>query len=308
MVEECYPRNRQEFLRQFAAEEQCLDYLVRLRWPDGFVCPACNGRKAWRHPRGHFECSACARQTSVTAGTLFEGTRKPLRLWFEVMWTVVSQKNGASAKNLQTVLGFGSYETAWAWLHKLRRAMIRPGRDRLHDVVEVDETLVGGHEDGLVGRDPSSDKVLVGMAVECAEGKIGRVRFRCIPNASSGPLHSFVKDNIVPGSEVITDGWNGYLGLETLGYRHTKKIAPGKKASAQTLPHVHLIASLVKRWLLGTHHGAVSPRHLPYYLDEYAFRFNRRMSTHRGKLFYRLVAQAVQCEPLTCAEISAQPQ
>lgn len=305
MAEECYPKSRQDFLRQFATEDQCVEYLIALRWPDGFVCPACMGRRAWGHPRGLFECASCARQTSVTAGTIFEGTRKPLRVWFEVMWVVTSQKSGASAKNLQSALGFGSYETAWAWLHKLRRAMIRPGRDRLQGVVEVDETFIGGHEAGLLGRDPASEKVLVAVAVECAKNKIGRVRFRCIPDACSGPLHSFVKESVEPGSEVITDGWNGYLGLEKLGYRHTRKIAPGKKDAAQTMPHVHLIASLVKRWLLGTHHGAVSRRHLPFYLDEYAFRFNRRHSAHRGKLFYRLVSQAVCCPPTSNAEISA---
>lgn len=303
-----YPLNRQEFVRQFVTEEQCEDYLIRLRWPDGFVCPVCSGRKAWRHPRGHFECSSCGRQTSVTSGTLFDRTRKPLRLWFEVIWAVVSQKNGASARNLQASMGLGSYETAWAWLHKLRRAMVRPGRDKLHGVVEVDETYIGGHEEGLVGRDPATCKVLVAVAVECGEGKLGRVRFRCIADGSSAELLPFVKDNVQPGSEVVTDGWKGYAGLGAAGYRHQKKIAPTKKEAARTLPHVHLIASLVKRWLNGTHQGRVSPQHLAYYLDEYAFRFNRRMSAHRGKLFYRLVSQAAGQEPVPYAKIISKPQ
>jgi transposase-like protein len=308
MADELYPRNRQEFLRWFATEEQCVEYLVGLRWPEGFVCPCCQSRAYWRHARGYFECRSCARQTSVTAGTLFERTRKPLRLWFEVIWTLVSQKNGASAKNLQAVMGLGSYETAWAWLHKLRRAMIRPGRERLRGVVEVDEMLIGGREEGLVGRDPASEKTLVVLGVECEGEAPGRVRFRCIPDASSESLHPFVKDNIERGSEVVTDGWNGYLGLEKAGYRLTRRIAPSKKEAAKMLPHVHLIASLVKRWLRGTHQGAVSGEHLPFYLDEYAFRFNRRRSTHRGMLFYRLVSQAAAHEPRTYANIIAPPQ
>jgi len=292
----------------FATEELCRDYLIRLRWPEGFVCPACGSRQAWQLPRGQFECSACGRQTSVTAGTLLDRTRKPLRLWLEVMWTVAGQKTGASAKNLQALLGLGSYETAWTWLHKLRRAMIRPGRDRLQGVVEVDEIYVGGREEGLVGRDPSSQKVLVVLAVEGKGRKIERVRFRCIPDASANALQPFVKDNVEPGSEVVTDGWQGYAGLEAAGYRHTRSIASDKKAAAHTLPHVHLIASLLKRWLKGTHQGRVSAQQLPYYLDEYAFRFNRRKSTHRGKLFYRLVSQVVGRDPMPYTQIISPPQ
>jgi transposase-like protein len=231
-----------------------------------------------------------------------------LQLWFDVIWAVVSQKNGASAKNLQATMGLGSYETAWTWLHKLRRAMIRPGRDKLHGAVEVDETYIGGIEEGLVGRDPATQKVLVVIAVECAGKKLGRVRFRCIPDGSSAALLPFVKDNVEMGSEVITDGWQGYSGLTSGGYRHTQKIIPSKKEAARTLPHVHLIASLLKRWLNGTHQGRASPQHLPYYLDEYAFRFNRRMSTHRGKLFYRLVSQAVRQDPVPYAKIICRPQ
>jgi transposase-like protein len=307
MTDALYPLNHQDFLRRFATEQHCAEYLVRLRWPEGFVCPVCGGRDVWRHARGLFECRSCGRQTSVTAGTLFDHTRKPLRLWFEIMWTVVGQKNGASAKNLQATMGLGSYETAWTWLHKLRRAMIRPGRDQLRGVVEVDETYIGGHEPGLIGRNPRSAKVLVVIAVECAGKKLGRVRFRCVPDASADVLLPFVKANVEPGSAVITDGWQGYAGLEAAGYVRQKKISPTKKAAAQTLPHVHLIASLVKRWLAGTHQGAVRREQLPYYLDEYAFRFNRRRATHRGLLFYRLVSQAVGHPPQTYAHIIARP-
>jgi transposase-like protein len=308
MADSPYPKTRQDFVRMLGSEQQCVDYLVALRWPDGFVCPACEGSAHWRHARGVFECRACSRQTSVTAGTLLDRTRKPLRLWFEVMWLVASQKNGASAKNLQQALGLGSYETAWAWLHKLRRAMIRPGREQLRGVVEVDETYIGGHDPGVLGRSPQSAKTLVAVAVECVGDRIGRVRFRCIPNAGSAALHLFVKDHVEPGAQIITDGWNGYAGLEKLGFGHTRKSTPGKREAGEPLPHVHLVASLVKRWLLGTHQGAVRGEQLPYYLDEYAFRFNRRMSTHRGLLFHRLASQAVAHEPRTYAQIITPPQ
>lgn len=292
----------------FGSEQQCVDYLVDLRWPGGFVCPKCAGRSHWRHARGLFECRACSRQTSVTAGTLFDRTRSPLRLWFEVMWLVASQKNGASAKNLQQALGLGSYETAWAWLHKLRRAMIRPGREQLRGVVEVDETFIGGHEPGVLGRSAQSAKTLVAVAVECGGGRIGRVRFRCVPDGGAASLVPFVNDHVEPGAHIITDAWNGYAGLEKLGWRHTRKITPGQPEAGEPLPHVHLVVSLVKRWLLGTHQGAVRAEQLPYYLDEYAFRFNRRTSTHRGQLFHRLVSQAVAHEPRTYAQLITPPQ
>ena len=307
MAGEDYPRNKQEFQERFGSEQDCLDYLIRMRWPSGFVCPGCGSKKAWLHPRKLFECSACGRQTSVTAGTIFQDTHKPLRLWFEVMWTVVSQRNGASAANLKDALGFGSYRTACTWLHKLRRTMIRPGRDQLGGVVEVDETYIGGEEEGHRGRGPT-EKTLVVVAVECEPNrKLGRVRFRCISDASGESLLPFIVDNVKPGAQVITDGWLGYTGLESKGYKHdVRKIAPSGKKAHELLPHVHLINTLVKRWLLGTHQGAVSPKHLPYYLDEYAFRFNRRLSTHRGLLFYRLVTQALTLAPVTYEEMTAE--
>ena len=308
MVEDDYPRNKQEFLERFSTEQKCLEYLIRWRWPAGFECPACGSKKAWPHPRRLFECSTCGRQTSVTAGTIFQDTRKPLRLWFEVIWTVVSQKNGASAKNIEEALGFGSYRTAWTWLQKLRRAMIRPGRDHLCGTVEIDETYIGGEEDGQRGRGPT-EKTLVVVAVECEPNrKPGRVRFRCIPDASGDSLLPFVVDNVKGGSNVITDGWLGYSGLGAKGYKHeVRKVAPSGKKAHELLPHVHLIDTLVKRWLLGTHQGHVSPKHLRYYLDEYAFRFNRRLSTHRGLLFHRLVTQALALEPVTYNHITAPP-
>jgi len=239
----------------------------------------------------------------VTAGTIFEGTHLPLQLWFRAAWLLTSQKSGASALGLQRVLGLGSYETAWSWLHKLRRAMVRPGRDRLRDVVEVDETFIGGVSGGT-GRD-GIGKALVAIAAEEDGPGIGRIRLARIPDASSPSLHGFVQQSIAPGSTVHTDGWAPYQGLENLGYAHTitRLKGQGKEAAVELLPRVHRVASLLKRWLLGTHQGAVGPTHLDYYLDEFTFRFNRRRSASRGKLFFRLLEQGVQVEPVTYAEL-----
>jgi transposase-like protein len=233
----------------------------------------------------------------VTAGTIFQDTRTPLTTWFRAMWWVTSQKTGASAKGLQQVLGFGSYETAWTWLHKLRRAMVRPGRDRLSGRIEVDETFLGGLEEGHRGRG-GVKKALIAVAVEKTAKGIGRIRMRRVRDASADSLQAFVEEAVTPGSLLHTDGWISYDRLEKCGYRHRITILKDQKESAsKLLPRVHRVVSLLKRWLLGTHQGAVTVAHLDYYLDEFTFRFNRRTSRHRGKLFYRLVQQAVTVAP-----------
>ena len=296
---EDYPRTIQEFEERFSTEDNCREYLVNLRWPDGFRCPQCQGRKAVRVRATLFQCCGCRRQTSTTAGTIFQDTRKPLVMWFRAMWYVTSQKNGASAMGLQRVLGLGSYETAWTWLHKLRRAMVRPDRDRLSGWVEVDETMVGGLEEGVAGRQTES-KVLVIIAAQADGPGIGRIRMRMIDDASADSLHPFVQDCIAAGSTIHTDGWQGYAGLDNKGYRREiTRLRGRRKEASQLMPRVHRVASLLKRWLLGTHQGAVARQHLPYYLDEFAFRFNRRKSKSRGKLFFRLMQQAVSTPPAT---------
>ena len=244
------------------------------------------------------QCAACGYQSSVTAGTIFQDTRKPLTVWFRAMWAVTSQKNGASAIGLQRVLGLGSYDTAWTWLHKLRRAMVRPGRDRLSGALEVDETYWGSEERNVRGRQTQNKALIVIAAQEDGAG-IGRIRMRRIPDASAESLMPFAEEAIEPGSIVHTDGWTGYDPLKGKGYRHRITILKGQKQSAsELLPRVHLVASLLKRWLMGTHQGAVSKEHLDYYLDEFTFRFNRRNSRNRGKLFLRLAEQSVAVGPV----------
>lgn len=295
---EDYPRTLREFERRFAMEEACREYLAQLRWPKGFECPRCGGGPGWPTRRGLQVCGACGYQASVTARTIFQDTRQPLTLWFRAIWWVTSQQTGASALGLQRVLGLGSYRTAWAWLHKLRRAMVRPGRDRLQGPVEVDETYLGAPEQGVRGR-RTRRKALAVVAVEERGRGLGRIRLRRIQDASAASLHPFVRDAVEPGSVVHTDGWEGYAGLPNEGYRHTvTPLRRRKGAAGELLPRVHLVVSLVKRWLLGTHQGAVSHEHLDYYLDEFTFRFNRRTSRHRGKLFYRLLQQAVAVDPV----------
>jgi len=239
----------------------------------------------------------------LVAGTIFQDTRKPLVLWFRAIWYVVSQKTGASALGVQRVLGLGSYRTAWTWLHKLRRAMVRPGRDRLSGRVEVDDGYIGGRAEGGFGRTKGKKALIVVAAEEDGRG-IGRIRMRRVTEATAENLQGFVCATVELGSVVHTDGWQGYSGLDKKGYIHeVSPVSQQPKNESSLLPRVHRVISLLKRWLLGTHQGAVSGEHLDYYLDEFTFRFNRRTSRHRGKLFYRLLQQAMAVEPTTYSQM-----
>ncbi len=293
-----YPRTLQEFDEWFSSEAACIDYLQRVRWSGGFKCPGCGGNSAWATSRGQLRCKKCQRQTSVTAGTVFEGTRKPLRIWLQTMWHVTTQKHGISALGLQRVMGFSSYQTAWAWLHKLRRAMIRPGRDGLSVEVEVDETYVGGAETGVSGRKIKT-KSIVMIAAEVRGRGIGRIRMARVEDVSAESLVPFVQSTVQGGSIVRTDGWRSYNGLKKVGYDHWPKPISGSGDPAHVvMPRVHRVAALLDRWWLGIHQGAIRAMHLDYYLDEFSFRFNRRGSRARGMLFYRLVQQALQLDPV----------
>jgi transposase-like protein len=298
-----YPRNLTEFEAWFGSEEACREYLFRLRWPEGFRCVRCGCQKVWPVRARLLQCADCGYQVSVTAGTVFQDTRIPLQLWFRAMWWMTTQKNGASALGLQRVLGLKRYETAWTCLHKLRRAMVRPARDWLAGRIEVDETYLGGLEEGMRGRHLGIKVLIVVAAQEDGRG-IGRIRMRRIADASAESLVPFVEESIEPGSVVHTDGWLGYAPLEKKGYVHEVTYLRGQKQSpSELMPRVHQVVSLLKRWLMGTHQGAVSHKHLDYYLDEFTFRFNRRKSGSRGKLFFRLAQQALAVEPVSYAMI-----
>jgi len=298
---EDYPKTTIEFEQRFTTEEACLKYLAEIRWPEGFYCPRCGHRQAWITKRGVYRCKNCDCQVSITAGTIFHGTRKPLKLWFHAIWYITSQKNGVSAMGLKQVLGLNRYETVWIWLHKLRIAMVRPGRDCLSGTVEVDETYIGGKKAGKQGRG-AAGKILVLVAVEDKGSHFGRIRLHRIADASAESIIPTVKKSINPGSRVRTDGWKGYDKLSSNGYKH---IVVRKNADVgdNLLPLANRVVALLKKWLLGTHQGAVCPSHIDYYLDEFTFRFNRRTSHYRGKLFYRLIQQAVSIEPVIAKTI-----
>jgi len=310
-----YPRSVGELRAWFATDADCLDYLEWLRWPAGFVCPSCKHAGGWRLGDGRFECAECGKRTSTTAGTIFDRTRTPLTVWFTACWMFASDKGGISALSLQRALEIGSYQTAWAMLHRLRSVLVRPGRERLTGTVEVDETFIGGAEPGLRGGRARGKKVLTGIAVEIIEPKgLGRCRMAPLTDASAKSLHAFVTDHVEPGATVITDAWQGYHGLDTAGYVHDRRSQRGARAGGEDpgalLPAVHRVASLIKRWLLGTHQGSVNAAHLPSYMNEFVFRFNRRNSRSRGLVFYRLLQLAVDHEPLRYQELIAtnQPQ
>ena len=307
-----YPRDWTQFLDWFGDDEACLSYLEQLRWPAGFVCPRCGETgESYRSSRSRLMCPECRYQCTVTAGTVFDKTRTPLRIWFAAGWYLTNQKSGVSALGLQRVLGLGSYQTSWTMLHRFRRAMVRPDRERLSGRVEVDETYVGIRDAGeplqRARRKSQTFKTLVAIAIEVQEPKgFGRIRLQRVPVASEGDLLPFVCRAVTPGARVYTDGSPVYRSLTKHGYLHHQRVQLRSEDPAHiSMPGVHRVASLLKRWLLGTHQGAVQPAQLDYYLDEFTFRFNRRTSRSRGLLFYRLLEQAVATQPVTYQRIAA---
>jgi len=295
-----YPMNLIEFEKKFGTEKSCRDYLFGLKYKDGFECSRCGHTEYWVVNQKLYTCKNCRQQNHLTANTIFQDTHKPLSMWFRTMWWITSQKNGTSALGLQKILGIGSYKTAWTWLHKLRVAMVRPGRDKLKGTVEVDEAFIGGKQSGSKRGRGTNNKVLVAVAVETNGGKIGRIRLGVVPDASGESLEEFVKDTVDRGSTIVTDGWSGYNGIGGSRYKH---MVSDKYNENKMLPNVHLVISLLKRWILGTLQGSLSEQHMTYYLDEFTFRFNRRTSASRGMLFYRLLEQAVEIEPVIYNDI-----
>jgi len=303
-----YPTSTGELLAWFGTDADCLDYLEWLRWPEGFECAGCGHLGGWLLGDGRYRCARCRGCCSVTAGTVFDKTRTPLTVWFMAAWLFATNKDGVSAQSLQRTLEIGSYQTAWAMLHRLRSVLIRPGRERLSGRVEVDEIFVGGLEPGLRGGRKRGKKSLVGVAVEAPEPKgLGRCRMTILSDASAASLHPFVGANVEPGTIVATDGWSGYAGIADLGYAHDRRSQRAAQMRGddpyELLPAVHRIASLAKRWLLGTHQGSVEPTHLQAYLDEFVFRFNRRTSRNRGLVFHRVMQLAVGHEPVRYSDL-----
>ena len=303
-----YPRSLGEFQAWFSTDAACLDYLEWLRWSRGFVCSHCGQGDGWRLGDDRFMCTVCGHRTSVTAGTIFDRTRTPLSVWFTACWLFATAKDGTSALGLQRALEIGSYQTAWAMLHRLRSVLVAPGRDRLMGTVEVDETYVGGEEAGLRGGRAKGKKALVGVAVELKQTRgFGRCRMAVLADGSAASLHPFVTAHVEPGATVITDAWQGYSRISELGYVHHRRSQRAARARGEDpgelLPGVHRVASLAKRWLLVIHQGAADQAHLDSYLNEFVFRFNRRNSRSRGLVFYRVLELAVGHLPVRYRDI-----
>jgi transposase-like protein len=308
------PGDLPSFLERFGTDARCRDYLFQARWPGGFRCAGCHHDRAWAlKSRLIYECAACGKQHSLLAGTIFEQTKTGLARWFLTIYLVTSSKGGISAMELKRQMGFGSYQTAWSWLHKIRRAMVRPERAPLSARVEADETYVGGPKPGKPGRG-AAGKIKVAGAVESGRGKargrrLGRLRLAVVEDASASSLDGFLAGAVAKPAAVATDGWSGYAGLEAAGYRHEPhNLSATSGDAAAPLPAIHLVFSLAKRWLLGTHHGAVGEKHMAAYLDEFVFRFNRRTARSISHRFARLIEHAVQIAPTTYRALVAQPQ
>lgn len=301
VVTEDFPKNQMDFDRRFHDEASCVEYLFQIRWPEGFSCPRCGNSGFWKSSRGLYVCSSCEYHQSVTAGTIFHGTRKPLTAWFKALWWFSTRKSGVNAVNLQQLLGLGSYRTAWEWLQKLRTCTIRNGREKLSGKVEVDEFYLGG-EKGKHGRG-SIYKYPVAIAVERKGKKLGRLRLQAIDRCSAAELLPFVASNVSIGTEVVTDGWSSYNGLKELGYQHTRILQTKCEDLDSVLPGVHLVTSLIKRLILGTFQGRFEGKYLQRYLDEYVFRFNRRSTKSVGKRFWRMIQFAAAAGPLLGTDV-----
>jgi transposase-like protein len=301
------------FVERFGTDDQCRRYLFQARWPDGFRCAGCGHERAWAHKtRLIYECAACGKQHSLLAGTIFEQTKTGLARWFLAIFLVTASKGGISAMELQRQMGFASYQTAWTWLHKIRKAMVRPERTPLSARVEADETYLGGPKPGRPGRG-AAGKTRVAGAVESGRGnprgrRLGRLRLAVVPDVSARSLESFLATAVAKPAAVATDGWSGYGGLAAAGYRHEPvNLAASWGDASLRLPAIHLVFGLARRWLLGTHHGAVGRKHLPAYLDEFVFRFNRRTARSISHRFGRVVEHAVQIPPSTYRALVAAP-
>lgn len=301
-----YPADLAQMRAWFPNDEACLDFLDWLRWPNGFQCPACASLRAIKQA-GRYRCQGCRKRVSVTAGTLFDKTRTPLTVWFEVAWLMTTGKQGVSAAHLHRILPLSSYQTAWTMLSKLRTAMNPEKGELLAGRVEVDETFIGGPRPGVVGRG-AAGKTLVAGAIEIKPYGWGRARLGVIPDASASSLRQFLQSNVESGSTVVSDGWSAYPAA-LKGYEHERlNVSASGEPAHHSLPAVHRLFASVKRMLDGTYQGSGTAEHLPEYLDEFVFRFNRRNSSSRGLVFLRLMQRAVLSPPVFYHELVRVPK
>jgi len=283
-----YPKNYRELLNRFSTQEACLDYLASVRWPDGMTCSKCGGKKFWRLEGFISRCVDCEFKTRVLAGTIFQDTKLPLNLWFQMMWWFMGQKSGASALSLQRNFGIGSYRTAWKLLCKLRSCTVLAGRSQLTGDVEVDEAFLGG----------VNNKQVIGVAAEKKGRGTGRIRLKHLKSRSAKEIQGFILESVAAGSRIISDEHKSYVKIVEQGYAHDAMKKPYYWENVdgdddRLLPCVHRVAALLKRWYLETYHGGMNMLEIQPYLDEFVFRFNRRTSGSRGLIFHRMVESAL---------------
>lgn len=308
MSKPAFPKSILDFQEQFGTDESCWQYLFDSRWPDGFSCPKCAGRKCWYLPsRRLVECAGCGQHVSVTAGTVLHRTRTPLRLWFWAAYLMTTTHTGISAVSLQRQLGLSRYETAWLMLHKFRKARVNAERSKLTREVEVGEFELGGTEPGRKGgRQLDVRAVKAIIAVEVRGAGSGRIRMQTIADTTADTLGGFVKDNVEQGAILHTDGWQSYNHLATVGYDHRPRSQSKAKRDGDTEPvmsRAHRAISNLKVWQHGTHRW-VSAEHTQAYLDEYVFRYNRRSNPLAA--FQRLLGLGAAHEPVTRQQIIAE--
>jgi transposase-like protein len=287
-----FPKTATEFEARFATEEDCRAYWIQARWGGEPACVRCNSKRVWTIRDGTtFECADCGHQTSLTSGTVLEKTRKPLKVWFRAVFEISTRRTGISAKDLQRIMGFGSYKTAWSWLHKLRAALVRPEREPLGPFVQIDEALVGGK---------GSAKELVLVAAEAN----GRVRLAHADNNDEATLKRFADGQVAGDAHVVTDGLASY-NERSLSERPHDMIVQTKaeRRENDAVQSCHWTISLLKRRLLGAHAGAVSDKHLQAYLDEFTFSYNRRKTNGVGRIAARVIEKLVVHPPRTMRQI-----
>lgn len=299
-----YPKNLQEFDRLFPDDTSCLRFLEQVRWGKSFACQKCSHDEFWQNSTGLRQCRACEFKNSVKTKSIFEKSKLGLKLWFYAIWWIASQKNGVSALSLHRFLGIGSYESSWLLLHKVRSAMVFAERGQLQGHIEIDEAFLGGVGTGKRGRGAENKQLIVIAAEFSGNKKIGRIRIQRIPDASAESLESFIKTNVAPKSDIHTDGWKGYSGVEKLGHKH-HVVKSATVDPDELLPRIGIVTSLLKRWLLGTHQGRLDMKHMDSYLEEFVFRFNRRTSKSRGLLFQRIIENSFKIEAMTYDKITS---
>ena len=292
-----FPRTLDEFQRRFVTEKSCLVYLAKVRWPRGFDCPRCRNRQGWKDSPRSFRCRRCRKEIHLTAGTIMHRSHLPLRHWFWAAYLMGTMTPGISALQLQRQLGIGSYESALYLCRRLRRAMVNPQREPLKGIVEVDDAFIGGKGTSPKGHHMETKAPIV-AAVENRGNHTGRIRLQVVPQVTRKELYSFIQNNVAPGSQIRTDGWHPYRGIEVYGYEHIPRVQgrsyKGRKRAGEILPWVHRVIGNLKTWLRGTHHG-VDREHLQSYLDEFTFRYNRRY--YREQSFLTLLVLTTQVAP-----------